>query len=274
MRWQLFAAGSCRHLEAAAVRRGAWRHAVFPALFAAVETPDGWLVIDTGYAPRVLELCRTGWWRLYPWLLPVDISSGRAAAAQLKTVEIAGVFLTHFHADHTGGLRDFPGVPVYAGRDAWEAVRNLGGLASLRAAHLPELLPGDFAKRVRLIDCGLIKPPEWVPEGWSHGADVLGDGTLWAVPLPGHAAGQLGILFRDEAGKIVFLVADAMWRADWLLEHHGPRWPVRFITHNWRAYQQTLTRLRRLSAARPDIRMVPFHCATTAREFGVEGDWL
>jgi len=260
-------------LEAVAVRGGAWRQAVFPALFAALETPSGWLVVDTGYAPRVLELCRMGWWRLYPWLLPVFISPEQTAAAQLAGEKIAGVFLTHFHADHEGGLRDFPSVPFYAGREGWEAARGLRGLASMRAAHLPGLLPEDFAERVRLIDCGQTAAPDWVPAGWSQGADVLGDGTLWAVPLPGHAAGQLGLMFQDENNDLVFLVADAMWRVDWLLPDHGPRWPVRFVTHDGRAFWKTLTRLRELSAARPDIRFVPFHCAATARDMGVEGDW-
>lgn len=273
MKWRLFAAGSCRHLEAVAVRGGAWRQVGFPALGAAVETPQGWLVVDTGYAPRVLELCRSGWWRLYPWMLPVSVRPDGTAAAQWAGEKIAGVFLTHFHADHEGGLRDFPGIPFYASRVGWEAARDLKGFASLKAAHLPGLLPDDFAARVRLLDCQEAGAPDWVPEGWREGTDVLGDGTLWAVPLPGHAAGHLGLMFVDEAGRLVFLVADAMWRVDWLLPGHGPRWPVRLVTHDWRAFQETLTKLRELAAARPEILMVPFHCAATAAEFGVEVDW-
>ena len=263
MKWRLFAAGSCRHLEAVAVQGGAWHQAVFPALCAAVETPSGWLVVDTGYAPRVLELCRLGWWRLYPWLLPVSVLPEQAAAAQLTGEKIAGVFLTHFHADHEGGLRDFPGVPIYASREGWEAARGLRGFASLRAAHLPGLMPDDFEERLQQIDCRESSAPAWVPEGWWHGADLLGDGTLWLVPLPGHAAGQLGLMFRDDAGAIVFFVADAMWRVDWLLPNHGPSWPARLVSHNWRAFQDSLTRLRQLALARPDVRMVPFHCAAT-----------
>lgn len=275
MKWRLFAAGSCRHCEAVALRGGAWKQAVFPALFAAVETSSGWLVVDTGYAPRVLELCRTGWWRLYPWLLPVSITPEQTAVAQLAGagMKIAGVFLTHFHADHEGGLRDFPGVPFYAGKEAWQAARGWRGFASLRAAHLPALLPEDFAGRTKLLCCLPIGAPDWVPEGWSEGADVLGDGNLWAVPLPGHAPGQLGLMFQDESEKLIFLVADAMWRMDWLLPDHGPRWPVRLITHDWAAFQKTLTRLRLLAAARPDIRFVPFHCTATAQELEVEGEW-
>lgn len=78
-------------------------------------------------------------------------------------------------------------------------------------------------------------------------------------------------MFHDEEGRIVFLVADAMWRVDWLRAGHGPRWLVRFVSHERRAFHQTLTKLRQLASGRPNIRMVPFHCAATARELGVEG---
>lgn len=276
MNWRLFAAGSCRHLEAVAVKGGAWRQAVFPALFAAVETSRGWLVVDTGYAPRVLEECRSGWWRLYPVLLPVSVGPEETAARRMEAVlqdgeKIAGVFLTHFHADHEGGLKDFPDVPVWAGREAWEASRDLRGFASLRAAHLPGLLPEDLPGRLRLLECSDARVPDWVPAGWSAGSDVLGDGTLWAVPLPGHAPGQLGLMFQDGDGGVVFLVADALWRIDWLKDGHGPRWPVWFVTHDWRALHETIGTLRALHRARPDVRILPFHCRETALELLAEG---
>ena len=183
------------------------------------------------------------------------------------------IFFTHFHADHEGGLRDFPAVPIYAAKAGWDAARGLQGLASLRAAHLPDLLPPDFTARVRLLEFSAAGAPDWVPDDWRNGADVLGDGTLWAVPLPGHAAGQLGLMFLDDQGNLVFLVADAIWRTDWLLPAHGPRWPVRLITHDWQAFQETLTRLRQLTSLCPDIRIVPFHCSATAQEFGVREGW-
>jgi len=264
MKWELLTAGSCRHLEAMAVRGGAWRQVVFPAMCAALETPAGWLVVDTGYAPRVLEACRRGWWRFYPRLLPVQVSAEETASARLAGRKISGIFLTHFHADHEGGLRDFPGVPVMASREAWEAARGQRGWAAFRSAHLPELLPDDFAGRLKVFDWQEAGAPSWVPAGWEQGVDVLGDGSLWAVPLPGHAAGQAGLMFQDEAGRLIFLVADAMWRVDWLLEEHGPRWPVRLVTHHWAAFQQTLAKLRRLALTNPEVRIVPFHCAATA----------
>lgn len=275
MKWRLFAAGSCRHLEAVAVRGGAWRQVAFPALCAALETPAGWLVVDTGYAPRVREACRSGWWRLYPWLLPVEVTAEEGIAHQFKLwagpepPRMAGIFLTHFHVDHEGGLRDFPAVPVYATREAWEAARSQRGFASLRAAHLPALLPEDFANRVKLLDFSPSGAPEWVPAGWDHGVDVLGDGALWAVPLPGHAVGQAGLMFRDDSGRLVFLVADALWRVDWLQPNQGPRWPVRLVSHDWKALHRTIARLRELARTHPGIRIIPFHCDATAREQGV-----
>lgn len=272
MKWRLFKSGSCRHPEAVAVKRGDWRQVVFPALWAAVETPRGWLVVDTGYAPRVLDLCRRGWWRLYPLTLPLEILEEETAVRQMAGKPVAGVFLTHFHVDHEAGLRDFPSVPVYTSREGWEAARTKTGFAALKAAHAPELLPERFAEdQLHCFEWQDHSAPDWVPEGWRRGADMLGDGMLWAVPLPGHAAGQAGLMFRDDAGAIIFLAADALWRVDWLQPGHGPRWPVRFISHDWTALQNTLARLRSLAVARPDVRIIPFHCEETARAYGVAG---
>ncbi len=98
---------------------------------------------------------------------------------------------------------------------------------------------------------------------------MLGDATCWAVPLPGHAVGQAGLMFREDSGQIIFLVADALWRVDWLQAGHGPRWPVRAVSHDWKALQETLAKLRNLAQAHPEIRIIPFHCAATAQEYGV-----
>ena len=60
--------------------------------------------------------------------------------------------LSHFHADHTVGLRDFPNARILYKRDAYTAVNDLGLLASVKAGCLPGLLLDDFEEQSPFID--------------------------------------------------------------------------------------------------------------------------
>ncbi|MED1861527.1 MBL fold metallo-hydrolase [Brevibacillus reuszeri] len=66
--------------------------------------------------------------------------------------EVRYVVLSHFHADHPAGLRDFPNARILYKRDAHTAIKDLGLLASVKAGCLPGLLPDDFEERSAFID--------------------------------------------------------------------------------------------------------------------------
>ena len=73
----------------------------------------GWLLWDTGYAPRLLDATRHLPFALYRRATPLHLHPELAVAAQLGRWglvpgEISRVVLSHFHADHIAGLRDFP----------------------------------------------------------------------------------------------------------------------------------------------------------------------
>ena len=91
--------------------------------------------------------------------------------------------------------------------------------------------------------------------------DVVGDGSLIAVPLPGHARGQMGLVCQIEDGRRLFLVADAAWIADNITRNVEPQRIVDRFAHDAKAYHDTLARLRSLHKARPEIIMMPSHCA-------------
>lgn len=106
----------------------------------------------------------------------------------------AHVFLTHLHADHTGGL---PAVPsqshVYYGKQ--------------ERTFMSRLLCGNHFKgksSVHLLDMGTgqaLSP-------FSHVVDVFGDSTLWAVSTPGHTRDHLAYLINTTPTPI-FIVGDA-----------------------------------------------------------------
>ncbi len=243
----------CGHTEQrerlALPRSGSWRVIQFPALVVLFEHPtEGIGLFDTGYAPRVDELFRRGKWRVFGAFTPVQLGPGESAVEQLAArgidaADVRWIFLSHFHVDHTGGLRDFPKARVYASAPAWEAAQRHAGV---RSAHSAELLPPDFAARVETF----------APAG----TDLFGDGSLVTISLPGHAAGQCGLLIRGAPPTL--LVADAVWQRQ-QLAGEMPHFLTRLIQHDWAAYRETLARLKAFRQEHPDWRILPTHCAAS-----------
>ena len=218
------------------------------------------MVVDTGYAPRVLDACRKLPFWLYEKLTPMVIPEAETAVRQLAAIGLAAedvrnIFITHFHADHLGGLKDFPNATFWCSREAWTSVQGLRGFKALRKAFIPSLLPENFAERLRIID----SPLQPLPNGL-EGMDVWGDGSLFAIPLPGHARGQFGLWFQDTQDRPVLLATDASWHTATITELRFPHPIAKFVTDDWRAFRETISMLHRLSVDHPETLILPFHC--------------
>ena len=261
LRLTLLAAGFCTAPEAAAGAGGRWRTRRFPGGFALIEGHDaGPILFDTGYAPRFFEATRPFPYRLYRWMTPATIRPEETAAAQLSARGIAPervrhVVLSHLHADHVAGLRDVPNALFHALPEAIAAARGLSGLRAVRAAFLPSLLPDDFFERVRPIERRVTL--DLGP--FRDGVDLFGDGRLLGVPLPGHAPGQLGLFLEPGTGPPTLLAADAAWTTAAIRDNAPPPPLGMRIQHDAAATRETLWRLHRLAALRPDVRIVLSH---------------
>jgi N-acyl homoserine lactone hydrolase len=135
----------------------------------------------------------------------------RTATADVLAREpgpIAGVLLTHLHLDHVSGMGDVPaGTPVYTGPGEVSAhsfmnlftqgtidrqLAGKGGIAELTPQADPR---ADFA--------GLL--------------DLFGDGSVFALWVPGHTPGSLAYLVRTPRGPVL-LTGDAC-HTRWGWEH-------------------------------------------------------
>jgi N-acyl homoserine lactone hydrolase len=152
---------------------------------------------------------------------------------------LAGVFLTHLHLDHVLGLPDVPrGTPIFTGpgeageRSALNAFvqsttdRELAGHAPLQELRFEVDPAGRFA--------GVL--------------DLFGDGSVWAIHVPGHTAGSTAYLARTADGPVL-MVGDASHTAfGW--EHGVP--PGTFTAHPEQG-AESFTKLRELVARHPSI---------------------
>lgn len=261
--------GACRHLACMAARGDPWRAVDFPSLCGLLQHPTrGWLLYDTGYAPAFFEA--TAHWpeRLYRTVLPVQLPEASRLEQQLAghgiaPPDVAHVVASHFHGDHVAGLRSFPRARIHALQADVDQIRALEGhrWRATAAGQLPGLLPDDFAQRLMPVD---DRPRLDLP-GWmaplKQGFDLLGDGSVIGVPLPGHSAGQLGLFLPDADGGPVLLAGDACWSLPALREGRLPAWPTMLVTHDRARYRATFHGLRTLALREPALSLLPSHCA-------------
>lgn len=273
MRVHWLRVGHCRHPEWVTLRGGRWNAVDFPAHCALIIHPSlGPILYDTGYADRFDVETRSLPNALYRWITPMQLPREQRLSAQLSALgvnveDVNRVLVSHLHADHVAGLRDLPRARFTALRE--DVLDNIErrGIGAVRRGFLPGLLPDDFSLRldfaddVRVVDLGAA----WAP--FTRGYDIVGDGSIIGVPLPGHSAAQLGLLMWNTDGQPVMLVADACWSTRALNENRLPSLVARPMMHNWQRYRATLTDLHALRLHRADLQMLPSHCSVAHAAF-------
>ena len=233
------------------------------SIFAVQHPTRGLVLFDTGVSPHLHDACRRWPMSLYRKLLPFEFHAGSTAAHALEQMgldarEISTIVLSHFHPDHIGGLRCLPPTDVVAHRTAWEAVRQRRGLAALRRAFIPGLLPDDFSRRLHLID---LQAPAWGPFPRTH--DLFGDGAIRLVDLSGHATGQLGaVLNTSEGWKL--LAFDASWTLRTIDENLRLPALFRWLADSRADAARSVRRIRELRQGVPECEVVLSHCPATA----------
>lgn len=254
--------GHCRGPEALTRRGGRWRMATFPAGAALIRHWRGDVLFDTGYGAAFWRATRGLPERAHRWTTPATLTPDERLPDQLRRLNAHAslVILSHLHSDHVAGLFDIPHAPVLTSRAAFGALRRGGRLATLKAG-IPEPLRRRLLDlRPRFVeDCPQVAPPPGL-EGFGPVHDLLNDGELLAVPLPGHGQGQFGVYLPNTPRGPQFLIADAAYSRDALLQDAPPPDFTLKRLGDRDAYLKTFARLRTLMGARPDITLWPSHC--------------
>ena len=157
----------------------------------------GTFLIDSGISRTVAtDPAAAGIGPVIRHFMHVEKLAVRADTAALQArlgTPIAGVFFTHLHLDHVMGVRDLPpGTPLYAGpgedERAFMHLFSQGSVDGLLDGHAP-IATWPFAAD---------------PSGRFAGVlDVFGDGSLFALWVPGHSGGSTAYVARTPQGPVL-----------------------------------------------------------------------
>jgi glyoxylase-like metal-dependent hydrolase (beta-lactamase superfamily II) len=246
-------------------QRGKGRQ-TFYAVWALLRHPThGIILFDTGYAERFYQATKSWPEKLYALATPVTISKEEEVVQVLERAGIAAsevnyLLVSHFHADHIGGLLDFPEAKIICSRKAYEEVAHIKRWGGVKKGLLKKLIPDDLATRVRFIE-SISHPVADASSGLIF-YDLFGDSSIRLADLPGHARGMLGLLIPGKEQSI-FLASDAAWRHDTFLRQVMPSPIAKLFFDDWKAYRQTFHRLLLYHRSNPSVRILFTHCPET-----------
>lgn len=254
------------------MRGGSFRSIEFPALVGLLHHPSrGYMLYDTGYSKRFWNATRSFPECLYRKITPATLPAEEELIYQLETrnikpEDIGTIIISHFHADHVAGLKDFPKAKFISMRGEYEEMMDKGRFARLRGAFLRDLLPEDFTARVTYAEGMpvLDTPLHGFPEAY----DLFGDGSLLGVSLPGHARMQLGVLFQNSTQQSVFLIGDASWKLEALEKRKLPSRITKLLFADSKEYAKTFFKLADLLHEESSLVMIPSHCTTAWKRYG------
>jgi len=160
----------------------------------------GMYIVDTGVEVRFIEADSSP---QLSWIVKtamkmetLDVQTTTAEWLARQPSPLAGVFLTHIHLDHIMGLPDIPkSTPVYTGPGEPGATEGLNAFSQGTTDRF-------------FSDLGALREWPFEPDPADRFAgvlDVFGDGSLWALHVPGHTPGSTAFLVRTPNGPELLL---------------------------------------------------------------------
>ena len=261
--YQLFEVGHCRHCERVTRQSGRLKSTSFPANVALIKHPTkGHILFDTGYSRRFFDLTKHFPFSLYRYLTPVHLETDLKQQLKQKNISadsIDYIILSHLHADHIGGVQDFPNAKLILHPDALLQSKQLNRWQGLLRGFLPKLLPDDYTQRIHPMGEVINLPESLNP--FQKGFDLFSDGSIILIELPGHARGQIGAIINAQPNA--FLIADSCWHIDAIVKDDLPSKITALVHDNWQQYVQTISDLRQLVSHNKQIELIPSHCTHT-----------
>ncbi|WP_406468967.1 N-acyl homoserine lactonase family protein [Streptomyces sp. NBC_01594] len=174
-----------------------------------IEHDEGLILLDCG------ETSRAGffpWWHpFFRFGVDLNVEPGDEIGSQLRArgidpgKDLKTLVLSHLHHDHADGLEHFDGTEIIVSEENYQASQGLHG--AIMGA-VPSQWPTWFEPVRREFDGPSVA-------GFDTSMPLTSDGTVFAVPTPGHMPGHLSVVVRNP-GVTYFLAGDATYDQDLL----------------------------------------------------------
>lgn len=262
--YQLFESGFCRHCERMTLKKGSMKQREYPSICVLIKHPNhGYILFDAGYHEHFFQATRYFPFSLYRYLTPVVLKKSlkeQLMEQGIQPSDIKYLVISHFHADHIGGLCDFPEAQFICHQEALDDIRHKNRYRALLQGFLPNLLPKNFHQRTQVLHEQKIKLDAALYP-FTEGYDLFGDQQLIAIELPGHAKGQIGLYLKGDPD--VFFVADSCWHQEAFMELNLPSNITYLVHDNKEQYIKTINNLHVLYNHNKSIKILPTHCEHT-----------
>ncbi|PRC92947.1 MBL fold metallo-hydrolase [Solimicrobium silvestre] len=153
--------------------------------------------------------------------------------------QLSGVFFTHLHIDHISGMPAIPNdVPLYIGKSETTGKNWINMFVFSSTNNL-------LAHKQNLQEWNFEPDPQ---HQFDAVVDVFGDGSVFAISVPGHTPGSVAYLVRSTKGPVLLTGDTSHTRWGW---DHGVE-PGDF-TNEQAENLVNLMRLKALVARHPEI---------------------